>query len=218
MEAWENKIIADKLNGLHDLPEDYAPNVTSKWEIIQSGLQGKHRRVHVGWWIGFGLLLLVGLAIGFLSVKECENAAVIPPEKNKFLPISTMETIAAYPRPQPEKTTPIIKTQKRKIISTPAQVSDDLRLKPVILQSSNRLADSTIRIRTDSAKISSPFAELKMQKQKPKLFQKDFEGFATGSDTAQQKTASKGLQFRWRSHDDKSVNTDEPKLRLTQKF
>ncbi|HUC81126.1 MAG TPA: hypothetical protein VMR70_09430 [Flavisolibacter sp.] len=71
MEAWENKIIADKLNSLQDLPEGYVPNISSKWEIIQSGMQTNRKKNYFKWWLGLGLLLFAGVTVWlFLLAKE----------------------------------------------------------------------------------------------------------------------------------------------------
>ncbi|HUC81127.1 MAG TPA: hypothetical protein VMR70_09435 [Flavisolibacter sp.] len=92
------------------------------------------------------------------------------------------------------------------------------RPQPERIQSLITPTDSIIQIRTDSLKIAAPLADVKPAKQKPKTFQKDFEGIATRVDTSRQKTASKAFQFSWRSQDEKATNAEEPRLRITQKF
>lgn len=215
MEAWENKLIADKLNSLQDLPEGYAPNIASKWEIIQSGLQSNRRRIHAGWWIAFCFILITGLMIWIFSEKEPTHQVTNITEQNQTVPAPTIRT---QPLVQPTKTPPTLKEKERKEMAKTQEVSGRPKFKPAIIQSSIRPADSVIQIRTDTINISAPFAELKTPKQKRKTFQKDFEGFASRTDTVQQKTASKGLQFKWRSPEEKTMSSEEPKFRLIQKF
>ena len=218
MENWENKLIADKLNSLEELPEGYSPNMASKWEIIQSGLQQKRKRVHVAWWIAFVLALLTGLAIWIDAFeKQPADQALTPKENTEPSSVKLIPPLPAKPSPQSTVQTTAKDNQHQKLTKS-NQLSGRPRAKPVFFQSNIYPLDSVRHIRTDTLRISVPLAELKLPKPKRRAFQKDFEGFASSVDTVQPKTASKGIQFTWRSRDEKITNSEEPKLRLIQKF
>jgi hypothetical protein len=78
--------------------------------------------------------------------------------------------------------------------------------------------DSTPKFRIDTAKISIPIAEFKNTKLKKRVFQKDFEGLITTTDSSHQKTAAKGFHIQWRSGRDKEAALEQPRIRLTQNF
>ena len=77
MDNREHKIIADKLNGLQELPAGYSPNLASKWEIISQSLSKKDRGNAVKKWrLGLLLLLLLGIATWrFYPAKEMSPAS-----------------------------------------------------------------------------------------------------------------------------------------------
>jgi hypothetical protein len=60
MEAWENKIIADKMHSLQDLPEDYQPNLDAKWSILEAGLPASKRKTGFLFRYAAAAILLLG--------------------------------------------------------------------------------------------------------------------------------------------------------------
>lgn len=59
--AWgEDNILKEKLEGLMDLPSDYAPNLDSKWSIVEAGLHAEQKKNVWLWYSSAAALLLVG--------------------------------------------------------------------------------------------------------------------------------------------------------------
>jgi|GEM_PF-3296821 len=216
MERWENNIIADKLNSLQDLPDGYAPNIASKWELIQAGLDGKKKRSKRGWFAGVSILALLIVCGTIYFSKPAEPIRQTPIVENSRMPLPSRQVVPVIERNEQTTTTaerinPITKKhyQKPKKLTLPREQA------PVI-QPTSLPIDTIIKIRVDTSKVLIPIADLKT-KPKKKVFQKDFEGFTTTSDSSHHKTA-KGFQIQWRSSRDKEATIDQPRIRLTQNF
>ena len=80
MESWENKILADKLNSLQDLPAGYTPNLSAKWEIVEAGLPAGNKRrlapIIIRWSVAAAVLLAIGLLCMNTGKKEVAGLAV----------------------------------------------------------------------------------------------------------------------------------------------
>jgi hypothetical protein len=64
MEATENKIIVSKLEELTTLPDDYQPNLDSKWALLEASLSGKDKNKQriLFWMRAAAALIILGLA------------------------------------------------------------------------------------------------------------------------------------------------------------
>lgn len=61
--AWDmdHKNIAEKINGLDQLPEYYTPNLELKWGIIEAGMEKSHKPVWVWWYSAAAVVFIAGL-------------------------------------------------------------------------------------------------------------------------------------------------------------
>ena len=215
MEKWENKIIADKLNGLEDLPDGYSPNLSSKWEIIKQSLPAKSPGRLVKRW-SMGLLLLVLLAMVVWQFYPAKENDVV--RKNMTETKNTNETVVIEHIPGI-----VSSAEKKEGIQnvSPAKPAKTLRVKrhrvePIFMNSATPVTDS-IRIPKDTVKSFPPIAAIKPSPVK-KVYQKDFAGIGN-TDTTQTKTAHKKVEIKFTLRNHKSApDNSSPSLRLMQNF
>lgn len=102
METHSDKIIQQKIDSVHSLPEGYSPNLNNKWEILAAGLQPKKKLV----FLYFNkisaiaaMLLLIGVISIFL-IKSFKKNDVIKPIIVQLKPIEKplAHTIVTNPK------------------------------------------------------------------------------------------------------------------------
>ncbi|MFL5808006.1 MAG: hypothetical protein ACJ749_00715, partial [Flavisolibacter sp.] len=220
MESLENKIIADKLNSLRELPEHYSPNISSKWEIIQSGLTKKSPVDAAKKWLA-GLLFLLCIAIAFWMIYPARldqshtsstNVGKAEVEKEQDVIMSAQPKIDHSIIEQKN-----IQKSKRHLpaVKNNSAIENGLR-KPalIITQRLPLIPDSVTQVRKDTMQYHSPIA-IMLTKPKQKIYQKDFEGIVSPADAIIQKTAQKSFQVKFNFGGRKDVETGrQPSLRL----
>jgi hypothetical protein len=90
MENWENKILADKLNSLQKLPAGYAPNLSSKWEIVEAGLPNGNKRRVIPLLIRWSVAAAILLGAFFIWVNDSQiptGAALASIQPGRAIPI-----------------------------------------------------------------------------------------------------------------------------------
>jgi hypothetical protein len=80
MEMWEDNIIKTKLEGMDTLPEGYAPNLESKWSMLEAGLDGNRKQKGFVWkpYAAAAMLLMLGGPAILLMRPKPKTAADIP--------------------------------------------------------------------------------------------------------------------------------------------
>jgi hypothetical protein len=102
METHSNKIIQQKIDSVHSLPEGYSPNLNNKWEILAAGLAPKKKPLFLYFnkisAIAAILLLIGGISI-FL-IKSFKKNDVIKPIIVQLKPIEKplANTIVTNPK------------------------------------------------------------------------------------------------------------------------
>lgn len=220
MESWENKILAEKLNSLDSLPEGYAPDITSKWEIVQSGLSRKKSMAINKRWLALSLLALL-VIVCVVYVVRLDKAVIsdnkilltLPAKQNASINKElTRANTAAISVAKKEKQLSVV-SSKQNIIKADTGVR-----KIIVVELPHLRPDSILQPQLDTLKIAPPFAQLK-SKPKRRTFQKDFDGLITNADTTQIKTAQKAFKLKFGSSYEKEPGTQQtPALRLIQNF
>jgi hypothetical protein len=91
MEHMEDKIIRDKIDSLHSLPAGYAPSIDSKWELLETALQGKKKN-NIPYYLAIAATLLLLFSIGWIMLKsdksnviknDASQVAVMPVQEKK---------------------------------------------------------------------------------------------------------------------------------------
>ena len=220
MESWENKIIADKLNSLQDLPADYTPNIASKWEIIQSGLSAKRgNSSKKNWIIVVFLIAFAGMLVWKFypseQPKTISNLNAVPvkqPDWNKdFPPASTITVKEKPPKQQtnilPKKTVEKVFQEDTSMIIQPQIISVELPI------------DSTGHLHKDTINSIIPGVAVIQSKRPRKTYTRDFEGVVAATDTVQSKTAkSLSLKIKLYNNSSPSFSDQKPALQLTRNF
>lgn len=75
----EEKIIADKINGLDSLPEGYAPNLDSKFELMNAGRYERKKRKNMGWYFSRAAAAAVFLLLAGGYWLKQSGPSVAPP-------------------------------------------------------------------------------------------------------------------------------------------
>lgn len=87
----EDKIIRDKIDSLHSLPAGYAPSIDSKWELLETALQGKKKN-NIPYYLAIAATLLLLFSIGWIMLKsdksnviknDASQVAVMPVQEKK---------------------------------------------------------------------------------------------------------------------------------------
>lgn len=173
MEAWEHKILAEKLDSLQGLPEDYRPDLNSKWDLIASGLPAaKTRRRKALFVMAAALLIgcLVSVGLLFPGRKQMAIVPVPPalPAVEKPSPGVQPEPVVQAPRRQ--------STQKRKQEEVLPRKKDS---GPMGRDLSLRLQNEPPAVDTPALHTLPPVAEVLPQtavaKKKLRTYQRDFE-------------------------------------------
>jgi len=212
MEAWENKIISDKIESLHGLPEGYVPNLAAKWDIISNNWTNrKNISVTVIFTIAIAasILLAIPFVWNYLTHSENRNTVItkiqIPkqlkqnPTVVKIPEINTSEKGVSLER----KRKPIKRTFQPNSLKVGIPFESTLSMQYDIFPVNT---DSTIHRKLTL----NPDTELK--KQKRTVFQKDFDGLSTTLDTVKQKTAAETFKIRINVFKNQSGFSSHPQL------
>ncbi|HEY0039667.1 MAG TPA: hypothetical protein VGB71_03340 [Flavisolibacter sp.] len=223
MESWENKVIADKLDSLDNLPEGYTPNLSSKWEIVQSGLNKYPRNGSYKRWLPVFLFVLFGSIAAWMIIPQ-HGSETISAAKNMVQAVN----IVPEQKEAPTKKIFVIpakqRSEKKKATNT-RQAMDYFNLEktrniepvPVVIQPVVPKPDTLQLQQKNNLKITMPIAM--KTKQTKKVYQRDFSGVANIADPTHQKTAQKSFQIKLGLQSNKDVSTSQPPaLRLTQNF
>jgi hypothetical protein len=109
---WDDNYIASQLEQLHGLPEGYAPNIHSKWELLEASLDQQRpskKGVFWGWRLAASVVLIVALA---LLIRQPMAPTLETRTTATGLPVPTVP-----PTPVSQQTQPAAPV-KRNIITT----------------------------------------------------------------------------------------------------
>lgn len=121
-ENMDNRTIAAKLDELDTLPAGYAPNLESKWSVLEASLEGKKsgRKTFLVW-ARIAAILLICLSVTWLFLPRPETKTTVRVKTNEVqpaLPLNDQPT-----PPIVKKSDPVKKTTSRKVKkSLPAEV------------------------------------------------------------------------------------------------
>ncbi|HEU4470998.1 MAG TPA: hypothetical protein VFR58_07945 [Flavisolibacter sp.] len=197
MENWENKILADKLNGIEGLPAGYQPNLEAKWDILQSGLPKE--KAGVNRYLLAALLLLLlgsGALLWTLTGTGPETGSLATRPSSPGLIKQTADPVLSID-PAPVTVSRIEKKSMKAKALKPAKPKDSVNnALPVLL--------TTVPNQIDSIVTPPGFTETAVpltvasKKNKKKVFQRDFSGITAAPDTEQTKTASQEFSIRFK--------------------
>ena len=96
MEMLEDKIIKQKLDSLEKLPEGYEPNLESKWNLIETGLdEGNKKKVAIIWYrIAIAAMLLMIGGGSLMLIKPVTKVQKEVDTRNKIETITSTDKIA----------------------------------------------------------------------------------------------------------------------------
>jgi len=83
----EDNLIREKLEGLHALPENYRPNLDSKWDLLEASLKGRSRsRQRLFRWVAAltGVFLLGSLFLPYAGSTSLKQSITQPKAMHKF--------------------------------------------------------------------------------------------------------------------------------------
>jgi hypothetical protein len=138
MDMLENKKIRDKINSLDELPENYHPNMASKWSLLEAGLDGNENRKVIAWKhiaVAAVLVMMAGSAFVLLNYQETSQLS----EKSTVIKNASTLSKANVPgrtESQPvqemkEEPQPVKKVNREKIFLAPVKEEDMIAVIPV---------------------------------------------------------------------------------------
>jgi hypothetical protein len=214
MEILEDKIVRNKLGGMDTLPEGYAPNLESKWSMLEAGLNGNSRKTVFAWkpYAVAAMLLILGGAALILMRPKTKTVTDIPSQQ---IPATlhqepeTEQQITKAPGKHKPKTIAIKKSFIPRKDHTVAATQDNDNTQPAILPEDKPIVQEQL------------ITAIKVKK--PRFVEVDFYDAPI---TAQKPTESviAAQQFKFRlgrnsvSVDDSKNNNDKSIRLLQQSF
>lgn len=141
MEMHSNNIIKQKIDSINSLPQNYEPNLESKWELLEAGLKSNKPKLFVFWFNRIGsaaaiLLLFGGIGIYVIKVvkptnlKKPATAQVQRIEKKEYGKPSLKSNSMANIQPINTNKDVIVKPKKLKkvIEKEPLMITDNKHL------------------------------------------------------------------------------------------
>jgi hypothetical protein len=146
MEMHSNNIIKQKIDSINNLPQNYEPNLESKWELLEAGLKSNKPKPFVFWFNRIGsvaaiLLLFGGIGIYVIKVVKPTNlknpatAQVQRIEKKEYGKLSLKSNSMANIQP--------INTNKDVIIK-PKKLKKVIEKEPPLMITENKHLDTPI--------------------------------------------------------------------------
>jgi hypothetical protein len=141
METHSNNIIKKKIDAITALPDNYTPNLNSKWELLQAGLP-KQKRPLVFYIKNISalaamLLLIGGFAIQYFSKssKPVAKSTLISYHKEKEIPKRESTPITQETKNKVQKTKTPIRLKKtsvaEQVLEMPIVNTDSISVTPV---------------------------------------------------------------------------------------
>lgn len=231
MDNWENNLIAKKLNSLLDLPEGYAPNLASKWEIIEAGRPKEKRIAPLFKW-HIAAALIIGIVLAGIFIKFSFNEQTIALQlSNTQKHVSTVKNLSLKPQQKIINIQSIDLDQinKHKLI-----VKNNLdKNQSIINQNKKIITIDTISVlastKTTTAIIPSPILTPLLinlntvQLNKPvkrKIYQKDFNDNVLKIEDANMASQTKqaGLKVQFLKHADNNTDQSSSVLQWQKSF
>jgi hypothetical protein len=230
MKMQEDKYIASQLNSLNSLPEGYQANISSKWEMIEMGMEQRSKRFPFYSLLAAAACLILMIGAGyfyFIGTEQNSNITKVEEKKGTGTIVKQAEQITAPNKPttatakvSAKKTIAIKKATVQKIvipinysISNTITTVRNIPVEPTIQPTMKQEQASTIDNNNTTA---SSTAQPTTKKTKQRYFQMDF-GEGTANDAAQKTASNKTFQFRFSSKPQvdgipSSTKTGMPKL------
>lgn len=147
MEMRSDKMIQEKINSVNDLPDGYAPNLNSKWELLQAGLKPVQNKRPLLYYIQrasavAAMLLLIG-GSGLLIIKKPTKPTA------SSVKTATSNGIAAAPHAKP-----IHQVKEEKAVVTPNH-----KIKNTDVNKAS-VAVATNPVKTTINKVEQPVSEV----------------------------------------------------------
>lgn len=239
MESWDDKILADKLNNLQDLPAGYTPDLSSKWEIVEAGLPtGKKRRLApllIRWSVAAAVLLAIGLLWTNTGKKEAASLALQGKALQPASPIQQQQLVETSQNPvntnrpptshPPHQTTATTTNKKVKPAEALAyQLLPGMATIPVREEDTNRGSGTAISLATDSVfpkaiqqAMVATVSEEKQRLPKKKIYQRDFNDGVLVMDTGFNQPATQHFSIQLNPFRRKAADDEPPARRLQLK-
>jgi hypothetical protein len=224
----EDKYMANQLDNLNSLPEGYQANISSKWEMIEMGMNQKRNRFPVYWMMAAAACFLLMIGAGYFYF--------IGKEQNKSVAKIEVKKEAGTIAKQAEQTTNQIPTTIVKVSTNKNIVNQKQAVQNTIIAIAHSTSDtiaSSSNIPTEaivqhtvkqelastidsSSSVASTVSQPTTKKNKQRYFQMDF-GEGTPNDPIQKTASNKIFQFRLSSKtqsdgNPSSTKTGMPKL------
>lgn len=238
MENQDNKILADKLNSLQELPVGYTPDLSSKWEIVEASLPEKNKRRKLPIWVRWSVAasVLIGVCTIGLNkqIKNEYGKNVVRNTVPKYQP----KSIAVNPTQQAEwtvvsaqkdtnkaltvsrstvtvSTSDITVDQQRKLIDKETSTIDLVHLNKDLPVVDNNTA---IQIKDSSTQEELVVASVteKIKPAKKKIYQRDFNDGVLAMDTGFTNTNSQHFSIKLLPFNRKVNSGDDQPVRRLQ--
>ena len=147
MEMHSNNIIKQKIDSVNSLPQNYEPNLESKWELLEASLESNKPKPFVFWFNRIGsaaaILLLLG-GIGIYVIK------VIKPTNSKKTATAQVQKIEKKEYEKPSlKSNSMTNAQpintNRNVIIKPKKLKKVIEKEPPLMITENKYLDTPIR-------------------------------------------------------------------------
>ncbi len=240
MESWENKILADKLNSLQDFPAGYTPNLSAKWEIVETGLPtGKKRRVPllVRWSVAAAVLLAVGFVwmntsregqVGVAAIQNIVSPTFLLNQQvveNRLLPDNKESQSLAYHPLSKTTTIPVCRDTKQsneelayqlppKTVAIPVREDTNRGSEPMFSAPDAIIKQDTVAASPETVLASITPVE-KPKAAKKRIYQRDFNDGVLTTDTGFSPSTRQHFSIKLTPFNRKT-NDDEPPARRLQ--
>lgn len=195
----EDNLIADKLASLSDLPGDYAPNLESKWEVLETSLieTRKNKRKFIFTLRVAASLIITGILAVFFIGKHTSTRSTSALTQTVSLPNTEVKRFQKSVSPdiiQPELKS---KSQfpKKRFLKTRVKVSPQIKSDYLFTQTIEQTGNTPV---IESAIVQHlPIQEPPHKKEKSRYTQVDFEDPAILKTVPIQTTISSNFQIKF---------------------
>jgi len=170
MEIQEDNIIKQKVNSLDGLPEGYEPNLESKWNIIETGLdENKRKKKIIGWYriaIAAMLLIIGGGSLFLLRTDALQPTQVENKQFQKA--ITPTENLVSQAKNS------LSKKESKKYIYHPIKMDSHETLVSQPLVSENKMETDSFTRLTESAKVIAEITLTDTKTKRTRFVELDF--------------------------------------------
>lgn len=206
MRMQEDNYMASQLNSLDSLPDGYQVNISSKWEMIEMGMEQKKKRFPFYWMMAAAACLVLIAGIGYFSMNDKKATVLVidSPKKQgpgvqKQLPLSNGKAQPQMDMAKAERKQVPVPSQKTTVVEPTLSINtiDSTFTKQATAKLEPILQEKPVEANTATDSIAIAVSPI-IKKNKPRYFQMDF-GEGTPNDAVQKTASNKILQFKFSS-------------------